>query len=408
MIGRLCPWAVMVVVIGCPDPLVPDNTVFAYPASAAWSDQRPSIAPGPGEGRIFITNNLDDSLSIIDLDAIGSDSLAVLRQAPVGLHAVEREGPHHVVASPDGDVVFVGISNYVPGAGSGPHGIHGSGTADGYALKVRVDDGVVIDQARVDPNPGDIRLTPDGQTLLMTHFDLVKVSQAVIANDPAVAIARLAVIDVATFTRRAMIDLCAAPHGMAISADGRFAYVSCIADELAVVDLNAAPITVTRVPLIDNPGTPQAPVCAPYAVTLSPSGDAAYVSCLQNGQLIRYDIASATIDVAGSFQLSGGALFGTFSGDGRTLVVPHQNTDGITIIDVAAGEVVRVVPLRAPACLLPHVVRFSENEARLLLVCEGDRFGAGTFVVLDAESWQVQRSIAVGRFPDDIAMVRRP
>jgi DNA-binding beta-propeller fold protein YncE len=386
---------------GC-DELVPSNTVFAVPPERVFEDARAGTGPLPGESHVVITNNLDDTFNVLSLDSIDRGGLDVIRTAPVGLHAVEREGPHHAVGDVLGEHVYIGISNYVPGAGSGPHGLHGSGTADGYALKVRMNDAVVVGSVRVDPNPGDIRLTPNGQQLLVSHYDVARVAAA--GDDDAAAVARLAVIDVASFTRTAMIDLCPAPHGIAVSPDGRYVYASCISDEMAVVDLQANPPQVTRVDVDNNDDSN----CGPYAVVVSPNGNDVYVSCLQNGQVRRYDVAAGGFFNEGSYQLPGGAVFGAFTRDGARLVMPHQTTDGLAIINATEQRIERVVSLPAGQCVLPHVVRYTDDETRLMLVCEGTRFAPGTFLVLDAATFAIQQSTPLGLYPDDIAVVRRP
>ena len=143
-----------------------------WPAPASL----PPIGPA---GRIVITNNLDDTLSLLDLDSLGSPDWKELARIPVGLNPVELEGPHHTAVSPDGSFYYVGISNYVPGSGSGPHGTHGAGTADGYCLKLDSTTNRLVGSVRVDPNPGDVIVSKDGRTLYQTHFDLLKIAEVV-------------------------------------------------------------------------------------------------------------------------------------------------------------------------------------------------------------------------------------
>ena len=400
--------AALAVAAGCEDPLIPADTVFELPEAEVFKDTRASVAPAPGEGRIYITNSLSDTVSILDLDAVDSDDLRVLATVPVGFNTVEREGPHHLIAAPDGEHYFVGISNFVPGSGSGPHGIHGAGTADGYALKMSVKDDLLVAFTRVDRSPGDIRLTSDGATLLMSHFDLVAVNNAINSGNLDDAIARLAIIDADKMERTAMVDICAGGHGIAVSPDSTRAFVSCMGDEMAVIDLVDDAHPVTRVPVIDDPGDPSGPVCFPYAMAVTPSGDAAFVSCFQTGQVRAFDTASGTIDDERSFQLNGGAMFGSFTADGTQLFIAHQNIDGVTVVDAATGDVERFYILTPDVCFNAHVARLTEDEQRVMVVCEGDHSGPGTFVVLNVETGAVERHIELGVFPDDIALMRRP
>jgi YVTN family beta-propeller protein len=158
---RACSSAALLAALaGCPlDPAALPELAFDIPAEDAWARPPGLPPPAPGEGRIYVTNNLDDTVSVVDLDAALSGAPAVIGTVPVGLVPVEREGPHHCAAAPAGDFYFVGISNFVPGSGFGPHGVHGAGTADGHMLKVRADDHTLSASVRVDPNPGDVRLS---------------------------------------------------------------------------------------------------------------------------------------------------------------------------------------------------------------------------------------------------------
>jgi YVTN family beta-propeller protein len=401
---------VIVVVVGglpgCTEALVPADTVFGLPVEDSFADDRPDIAPGPGEGRLYVTNNLDDTVSVFDVDAVGTDDFRVIATVPLGFIPVAREGPHHVAVHPDGDHYYVGISNFVPGSGSGPHGIHGNGTADGHAFKISVDTNLVVAEARVDPSPGDIRLTPDGRLLLMSHFDLVKIIDSVQQDDPTLAVARLAVIDADTMERRAIVPLCPGAHGIAVSHDGTAAYVSCVSDELAVVDLTDPTFPVTRVPVIDAPGTAEAPVCYPYATAVSPDDKVVLVSCYQTGELRWYDVDAGVIDAARSPALPGLAVFGSFIDDGARFIATHQDTDGITVVSMAIGEIERVV-ITENQCVKPHFARPTEDGSLWLVVCEGDHSGPGAVAVIEPQSGEIVQSVPVGRFPDDLALFRR-
>lgn len=379
---------------------------FGLSEEDSWPDLR--SYPGVGEGRLLITNNLSDTVSILDLGKVATGDLTEMARVPVGLIPVEREGPHHVDVDPKGEYYYVGISNYVPGSGAGPHGVHGSGTADGHALKIRARDNLTVASVRVDRNPGDIRLTPDGRRLLVTHFDLLRITETVAKDgDERDMNARLAILDPQTMARVAMVELCPAPHGLAISPDSRTAYASCLSDELAVVDLAAPEVSVRRVPVLGKPGSALSPLCSPYAVTLSPSGDSAWVSCVQSGQVLVYDVGLGEMDPDRRVTLPGPAVFGTFTPDGKTLLVPHQGQDGIAIIDAATGTLTRDLLLPRDACISVHTLRLTDDEARLLVVCEGTHTEPGTFVVVHRATGLVERTAQVGLYPDDLAILKR-
>ena len=403
---------------GCTlDPQNLPELTFAVDVDESWVDGSIRPVPAlPGEVRILVTNNLDDTVSVVSWDRLKAGGAgAELARFPVGIVPLEREGPHHLSVSDDGRFAYVGISNFVPGAGSGPHGIHGSGTAEGRALMVDLDTQVTVRAERVDRNPGDVRLTPDGRYLLMSHFDLVAVNEAAAAgvfSGPDVD-ARLAILDSQTLKRLPFVDLCPAPHGIAISPDSTTVVASCLSDEAAIVDLVAWAAgetdIVTLVPMLENPGTAAAPQCSPYASTMSGDGSMAWISCYSSGELVGVDLTTRQRTV--TLTLPGLAVFGDFADGGNRFAVATQDTDGVAFLvdngDGTAG-LERFVPLASEGCVLPHTVHFMDDDTRLAVVCEGNKRDPGTLMVLDASTGARLGSVSLGRFPDDIAVQVKP
>jgi DNA-binding beta-propeller fold protein YncE len=338
-----------------------------------WDD--PSDWPGIGEGKIMATNSGDDTLSFLD-----PVTLEPVYRAPTGRIPAEREGPHHGAASLDGQHYYVGISNFVPGSGSGPHGSHGNGTIDGYMLKYEVEGNRRVAEVRVDRSPGDVRATPNGKYIVQSHFDLQSIFDAVQAGeDPSAVLSRLAVIDADTMERVAMISVCPAGHGVAIAADSSEVYVACWgSDELAVVSLQE-PITndatVERFAVGAGGGSPTAPVFGPYAVTLDPMTGEAWVSNLEGRSMVVFDPATKQFDDTRAIAAPGSPLFGTFTADGSRLFVPIQNLDGLMVVDPATGSNETLFFTREQ-CFLPHGVIVLPDTGKAGLVCEGDHFGA--------------------------------
>jgi DNA-binding beta-propeller fold protein YncE len=404
------------------DPQRLNGVAFDVSAGDTWIDGAPRAQPAaPGEARLIVTNNLDDTVSVVSLERLLQGRAdAELSRFVVGQVPLEREGPHHVAVDKTGRVAFVGISNYVPGSGSGPHGVHGNGTAQGRALRIDLDTLTTTTTTRVDRNPGDIRLTPGDGHVLLTHFDLVPVNDAAalgIFEGPTLD-ARLAVLDPATLRRRALVPLCPAAHGMAVTTDARTVVSSCLSDEIAIVDLDAALAgdlaAVTRVTLLDQPGIAANPVCGPYAVTIGPLDQTAWVSCYRSGELVGVDVATRT-RTGEVVVLPGLAVFGDFADHpvvgGALLALAVQDTDGVAfVIDDGQGRarLDRFVPLSRDVCPLPHTTHFVDDDRALLVVCEGNKRDAGSVIALDVESGAVLGRVEVGIFPDDLAIALPP
>jgi DNA-binding beta-propeller fold protein YncE len=409
------PAALLIVGVGaaaCVDPQNLPELRYGVATDAVWRDGAPPVDAGlPGERRLVVTNNLDDTVSVVSWERLvaGGEGAEVAR-FPVGLVPLEREGPHHVAVSADGRFAFVGISNFVPGGGSGPHGAHGTGSADGRALRIDLATLRTVATTRVDRNPGDIRLSPDGDVLVVSHFDQLRVIDA--ANEGVFAglelDARLALLDPSTLERRRLLPLCPAPHGLAFTSDGARIVSSCLSDEAAVVDVGAAlagsDSAVQRVTLLDEPGTAASPRCGPYAVTMSADDATAWVSCYSSGDLIAVDVATATRGPA--LALPGLAVFGDVSDAGDRLVITTQDTDGVVLFNIEADNALRLtsfIPLSPDICLLPHTAMFLDDDAHLAIVCEGDTRSPGRVIAVEVGG-ALLGGVTVGRFPDDLAL----
>lgn len=399
---------------------LPACTTVTYDHDEHWPID-PSGFPTIGaQGVLIVTNSYSDTASWID---VANPGTAPIFEEPVGRLAAEREGPHHGAALPNGPYVFFGLSNFVPGSGSGPHGTHGTGTVPGWALKYDMRTHELVDEVEVDRNPGDVRLTPDGTRLLQSHFDLVKITEAEAAGKPVEDMySNLAIIDTDDMRTPERVPVCPAPHGLAISDDASKVYLACYAsDELAIVDLASTATgrdrPVTRVPLGLMPSYPTMPLIQPYAVALSPADGSVWVTCpTQNmdqwGSLYVYDPgpgAPGTGAWRAPIQTVGKPFFPTFSADGSKLYVPEQPYT-LTVRDGQSGAVLQQVTMAPADCTAPHAVWVTPDQTRAFVICEGDHLTNGTVAVVNltvADPF-VETVVPVGVFPDDVIFLGPP
>lgn len=372
--------------------------------------------PGPLNGYFIATNNGDDTLSVVD-----PQSRQTRWTMPVGFIPVELEGPHHIVADPTGAFFYVNLSEAVAGSGSGPHGAHGTGSIPGYALKLSAANGSLVAFARIDPNPGDLTISADGKTLYVTHYDLLKLGNAVRSGDIRQGDTNLAIIDTDTMTVRRMVQLCPLAHGARLSADGQTLYATCGTDEIAIVNLaNPAPTSV-RVLL---PGSTESPACShcPYALGIAPDGKV-WVSSLGSGSsgggsLHVYDPQLGSFDAARTVPICGRALFALFELGGQDpstfrVYVPEQGACGDwirmyqSVPQSQPASLVGQLPFSRSDCLNAHMLIGGQDNRSGYLICEGDHTGPGTLVFVDLVSLSFVSSIRLGVFTDGIAWVPR-
>lgn len=382
---------------GAPEVLFPEGG-GEWPARPvpAWSAQP----------RLAVTVERDDTLAMVS----PTDTPTLLGTIPVGEDPVRVEAPHYLAVSPDGQTLYVNLSNYAPGTGSGPSGTVNLGDMPGRSLKLRASDYAVLGAVTLQPNPGDLLLSGDGATLYVSHYDLLALQSALTAGKTPPD-ATVALVDTASMTVRALVPVCPTAHGLALSPDERTLYVACtLADQLAVVDL--ATRAVRRIKIGPAAGALGTPNYSPFALSRAPSDGSVWISCTGGGGgaawagLRVYDPKKDAMDDARAVPINGLPFFGDFLPDGTTLVMPHQGDEQLSFVDTKTSVVRARLPLPEGACLRPHMVVTSDDGALGWLTCEGDHTKRkGTVVSLDLVARTVLGSVEVGLYPDGIALL---
>ncbi len=388
-----------------------------YTSDLPWMENldRPEL----GEGKILVTNSASDTISWIDLA-----TLEVVYTQPVGRLAPEREGPHHAAISPDSSAIFVGISNFVPGGGTGPHGSHGTGSVPGWMLKYDTYSHELLGQVLVENNPGDVRTTPDGRLVLQSHFDLPKITDYLIGGEdaPETPNSSLAIINARAMSEPRMVEVksteastggdCGAGHGIAVSDDSAFAYVACYSGDLIARVKLAAPYTVDTFKVGAAPGSISSPTYQPYSVAVHPVDGTLWVASSKS-QDVRVLDPDREPDADGLHLVgapirmeTGSPFFGAFTSDGATFVVPVQGQGTLEHIDTATRQrTSQELPDGDGGCVAPHGVLILPGDETALVVCEGNHRAPGTVAVVTLATRAVEKVLEVGVYPDDLVLV---
>lgn len=371
----------------------------AYVGPAPYPNRRPKLTLPEGDF-VLVPNSGADSVALTDL-AKG----ALVASVPIGRDPVGIDGPHQIVADRARGVAYAVLSYPGSAENAGQHS-HGASNVPGWVQVLALDDLRAVGELRVDPNPGEIAVSDDGQRLVITHFDLTAAAKADASIDARRS--TIAVVDPKTIESFGTPEpdkllVCVAPHGLALARpDGAKAFVACYGEDVvAVVDLVDIHSPVVRVPVAssvvrDPPAGP--PRFGPYAVALSPSGARVVVSNREAKDVRFLDVASAKMESVVA-SVGGSPYFAAWSADGKKVYVPTRAQDALVVVDASTGAITGKRPFDAATCAQPLEVIVPADPSVLFVVCEGTAMSPGAVLTLDATTFETRARSTVGLSP---------
>ncbi|MBI5607841.1 MAG: YncE family protein [Deltaproteobacteria bacterium] len=379
-------------------------------AEPAWQlyhgdaySEAPADIPWPAGELALTSDSGADTLTA--LNPLTGQRLAVVQ---VGRDPVAIDGPHHLAIDRARGYVYVALSYPAAALTPGPHAAHGSSIRPGYVQKLRLNDLRSVAERAIEANPGDIALSADGSTLVISHFDLATASKVGTVEQRRGRLTWLPAANVGAVAPKTA-QVCILPHGLTVAADGRRAWVACYGEDVvAAVDLSVAPPAVVRTPLGPAARSDGAPSYGPYSLVADPSGQRAAVGCTESRDLRFFDLQTGEVAKQRWAEPGAGAVyFAAWSADGAKLWVPTQGPDAIHRVDAATAKTEKTRTFVAGECQKPHEVQRSQSGL-LLVVCEGDHQGPGQVLALDPQSLQTLWSVPTGAYPDRVALAGPP
>jgi YVTN family beta-propeller protein len=298
-------------------------------------------------------------------------------------------------------------------AATGPKayvGLYGSSTIGVLDLAT----GRVLGAIKVPAGPEAVVVAPDGRRVYVSSEDATQISMIDTARDAVVktldlggspegmALSRdgktllaavfepgsLAVIDTATFRVAARIPV-AKPHGVALTADARTAYIG----SQDMPDHNA----IVAVDLPDRRIAARIPVSqAPRGLTIAPDGASLYFTEANSADLTILD--TATKRITGAVTVGPIPHQIVFTPDRRYALVAVQATGRLAVVDAATRTVVADVPVGT----YPHWVAPTPDGKLAYVTNEGDN----TVSVVDLAARRVIATLLVGDGPRKIGLQR--
>lgn len=371
---------------------VPPGTAAAGQAAGA-----PAVPPPPAAYRLLVGAESEDQVALIEFRPCpGAPCGArVLRTYEVGLWATEIEGPHGVVAAPDGRSFYVTLAH---------------GRPNGWLQQYDLDTGRRLGQVELGMFPATVDLGPGGLVYVINfNFedpDMKPSGLSVVAGDPLFEVARL--------------TTCRMPHGSRLSPDGSRHYSGCMMDD-RLVEVDTRRLAVSRefslVPGREGPLTPgpedrarhsahgPAPSsgCSPTWAQPSADGRAVYVACNRANEIVEIDVGAWRITRRWTTPRAPYNL--AVTPDGTLLLATQKGPGTTTVWRLADARLLAEIPGTRG---LASGVAVSRDSRYAFVTLEGVGGEPGTVDVIDLVTLAKVASVDVGKQAGGIAEVPLP
>ncbi len=328
-----------------------------------------SSAFGQSSGpKLYVCNQGEATISVLDMESQAVEATVDLKKRGFS----ENAKPHHAVAEPDGEFWYVTL------------------IGENTVLKLNRDNEIVD------------RLSMEVPGLLALHptEDLLYVGRSMSAVNPpkSVAVVRRSSMDVIervnTFFPR--------PHPVAVRPEGDYAFVASLAtNQLLGFNTESLDTELTRLG-----GDTQTLV----QFAMSPDGNTLIAGGQLTGQLLIFDASEPpSLSVTDTLDVGEEPWHPVIGHNGETAYVPNKMSHSISVIDLDDRSVQTTI--EGEGIAQPHGTALS-SDGRYLFVSNNNRNGtyepegenpdAGTVVVIDTESNEIEKVIEVGTYPTGI------
>ena len=351
---------------------------------------------GPSDGTVYYAYVGAESADLIHRIRFGPDGVAVEKTTAVGEMAVETEGPHGLMVSPDGRHLYMTTAHGIP---------------DGKLWKLDPGpDTLVAPPILLGNFPATLDLTPDGLYAFVVNFNLH--GEHVPSTVSVVYTPDLVEVD--------QITTCTMPHGLRMAPDGLFAYSACMMDDqLVEIDTRTFEVSRRFSVAVDHegavhdyvvresptgalglgPGGVRAmperahePSCSPTWAQPSPDGTRVYVACNKADRILVVDRRSWALE---SKWEAGRAPYNLgVTADGELLIATLKGAGQVQFFDTGSGESLGVVP---SSTTVTHGVAVTPDGRYAFVSVEGVGAEPGKVDVYDLGSFERVGSVEVGQ-----------
>jgi YVTN family beta-propeller protein len=338
----------------------------------------------------FITNQAADVVSVIN-----TEKNTVTRMIPVG-GRTSLDAPHYITVDPQQKYFYVSLIQ------------------EGYVEKYDISTLAQVGRLAVGLNPAHITVSPDNNFIYVTNFDASGTEKRVKKISTA---GTMSIVDTASANQMT------APHGMAISPNGNYIYVTSQIGEyifkIRTSDMEvvaSAPIAIDVPPTGNGTGKYR-----PYQCLLSPDTTKVYVTCVglagnTTKDFVRvYDATTlAPNALTPTIQVGDNPLLMNYSKDKQYIFVCNRNDSTVTVINASTNNPIRTI---TGVGVQPHGVDFSSDGKYAYIACETQAGQDGhhptigsikvgvTRIINMADFTLNSRKIEMGSFPAGVVCI---
>lgn len=362
---------------------------------------------------VYVVSEAADKIALI---RFGPGGARVDHDLPTGDMALDIDGPHGLVISPDKQFYYVSIAH---------------GRPFGSVWKYSVKDDRVLGRTTLGNFPATMDISPDGGLLFVVNFnlhgDMVPSSVSVVSTELMAEIKR--------------IPTCIMPHGSRLNPEGTKQYSACMMDDVLVeIDTHTLKVArhfvVTKGKEMGMNGPPAASMtaktsgpatkdsktatphdmhggtatmkdmgghgmeppkpgdvsCSPTWAQPSADGSSVFVACNKSSEIV--EINANTWKLMRRLPARAGVYNLAITRDGTRLIATNKRDQSVSIVELKSGRELARIPTKRKVL---HGAVVSPDDRYAFISVEGIGSEPGTVEIIDLATLQTVATVDVGQ-----------
>jgi YVTN family beta-propeller protein len=226
--------------------------------------------------------------------------------------------------------------------------------------------GQELNRLETGPNPHEVAVTPDGRLAFVANYGSNSLTVLDVRQQMVVG-----TVDLGEHTR---------PHGLVVSQDGASVWVTTEGSK-HLVEVDVGSLSVKRAVRTGQEVT--------HMVALAEGRGKAYTANIGSGTVTAIDIRSG--ELIRHIETGEGAEGIAVTTDEEYLLVTNRTAGTFTVVDIATDEIVRSVEVGG----FPIRVEVTPDGRRALV----SQYRARAVIEIELDGWRVARTLEIGSFP---------